>query len=251
VSAGAWAQPLTRASFNAKGLNSEEDLNDLFAGNFAALAFDRGSLSFSALFQAYLEAFSSQCGAFLPRNKVEMTAQVCADAPSPPPLPNRPPPIQQGCMSWRTVSLGFAKPDLYAARKQLDADQALNQIKDMVSMAKTLRPAIDSFKAKVEMELLVRKNACNGPGLLRFEENLVLFAKAKPPLVLPGAPPPTPQMQGTLIDSDFNKLTKDLIADQATAWRVNRYVPGSTSQLIVQHDPHGRPAIIRAKYSFT
>ena len=93
---GAWAQqtrpanpapkrdsPPARSSFTAKGLNHEQDLTDLFVGNFADLSFDRGSLAFSQLFETYLEAYSRYCSASLPPNKVEMTTQVCAEEPAP------------------------------------------------------------------------------------------------------------------------------------------------------------------------
>ena len=265
VVAEAWAQPapratppqkgdgpLTRASFSAKGLNSEDDLTDLFVGNFGAVAFDRGSLSFSALFQAYLEAFSSQCGAYLPPNKVKMTRQVCAD-PSIQTLPNEPPPPPHPCYSWRTESLGFADPALYAARKQLDVEQGPNQVKDLISMTRSVRPAVGIFQANTDMLALVRINACSGPGLRRFQDNLALFSMGKPPLLLPGEPPPGSGSQppGVLVDSDYSRLVEDLVADEAKVWSVNRYVPGSTSQVIVAHDPTGQPSMIRAKYFFT
>ena len=265
VVAEAWAQPapratppqkgdgpVTRASFTAKGLNSEDDLTDLFVGNFGAVAFDRGSLSFSSLFQAYLEAFSSQCGAYLPPNKVKMTRQVCAD-PIIQTLPNEPPPPPHPCYSWRTESLGFADPALYAARKQLDVEQGPNQVKDLISMTRSLRPAVGIFQANTDMLALVRINACGGPGLRRFQDNLALFSMGKPPLLLPGEPPPASGSQppGVLVDSDYSRLVEDLVADEAKVWSVNRYVPGSTSQVIVAHDPTGRPSMIRAKYFFT
>ena len=55
--AGAWSQPapplatpsqkrdgpLTRSNFTAKGLHREDDLTDLFVGNFADVTFDRTS----------------------------------------------------------------------------------------------------------------------------------------------------------------------------------------------------------------
>jgi hypothetical protein len=224
----------------------------LFVGNFGAVAFDRGSLSFSSLFQAYLEAFSSQCGAYLPPNKVEMTIQVCDD-PIIQTLPNEPPPRPHPCYNWRTQSLGFADPALYAARKQLDVEQGPNQVKDLISMTRSLRPAVGIFQATTDMQALIRINACGGPGLRRFQDNLVLFSKGKPPLLLPGEPLPASGAQppGVLVDSDYSRLVEDLVADQAKVWAVNRYVPGSTSQVIVAHDPTGRPSMIRAKYFFT
>ena len=81
----------------------------------------------------------------------------------------------------------------------------------------------------------------------------MLFSKGKQPMLLPGAPPPvTPSAlpPGVLADSDYNRLVEDLVADQAKTWAFNRYVPGSTSHVIVAHDPTGRPAKILAKYLF-
>jgi hypothetical protein len=65
------------------------------------------------------------------------------------------------------------------------------------------------------------------------------------PKSIPSALPP-----GVLADSDYNRLVEDLVADQAKTWTFNRYVPGSISQMIVAHDPTGRPAKILAKYFF-
>ena len=204
ILANAWAQPapqakpsqkgdapLTRSSFTAKGLHREDDLNDLFVGNFAGVTFDRGSLVFSQVFDMYLEAYSRHCSAYLPANKVEMTTQVCNDGPDPVPLPGQPRPLPHGCMSWKTVSLGYADPALYAAKRRLDAEQAVNQFKDIAgSLKNPMRQAIDVAEVTSDMDALVRLNACAGAGLRRFEQNLVLFSIGKQPLLLPGAPPP-------------------------------------------------------------
>jgi len=263
VGAGAWAQqtrpatppqkgdgPLTRSSFTAKGLQREEDVSDLFTGNFADVTFDRGSLVFGQLFETYLEAYSRHCGAYLPANKVEMTTQVCDEAPAPITPFGQPPPPPHACMVFRTVSLGFADPALYAAKRELDATQAINQLKDIAGTLKSLRPVIDAGQISGDMDTLVRINACNGTGLRRFQDNVVLFSRGKQALLLPGAPPPTPSAlsPGVL---DYNRLAEDLVADQAKTWLVNRYVPGSTAQVLVAHDPTGRPSMIRAKYFFT
>jgi hypothetical protein len=63
--------------------------------------------------------------------------------------------------------------------------------------------------------------------------------------VTPSAQPP-----GVLADSDYNRLVEDLVADQAKTWVFNRFVPGSTSHVIVSHDPTGRIAKILAKYLY-
>ena len=115
---GAWAQqtrpanpapkrnsPPARSSFTAKGLNHEQDLTDLFVGNFADLSFDRGSLAFSQLFETYLEAYWRYCSDSLPPNKVEMTTLECADPPAPIRLPSDgPPPQPHRCLTWKKVS---------------------------------------------------------------------------------------------------------------------------------------------------
>lgn len=45
-------------------------------------------------------------------------------------------PLPHVCSAWRTVSLGFADPALYAVKRQLDAQQAVSQFKDMVGSMK-------------------------------------------------------------------------------------------------------------------
>ena len=137
------------------------------------------------------------------------------------------------CSTWRTVSLGYADPVLYAAKAQLDKEQTANQVKDLLGSKNLMGSAKDAFQLTADLDALVRLNACDGAGLRRFQENVVLFSKGKPPMLLPGASPPvTPiaQPAGVLVDSDYNRLVADLVADQAKTWAFNRLVPGSTSQ---------------------
>jgi hypothetical protein len=270
VVAGAWAQQthpanppqkrdgaLTRSSFSAKGLHHEEDLTDFFVGNFADLPFDRGSIVFRVMFEQYMEAYARHCDAYLPANKVEMTRQVCDDVPTQPPFGQTPPlipPPQPACARWRTVSLGYAEPALFAARAQLEQEQAANLMKNILGSKNLIGSAVDALQLTGDMDALVRLNACDGAGLRRFQENIVLFSKGKQPILLPGAPPPlTPSAQppSVLADSDYSRLVEDLVADQAKTWAFNRFVPGSTSHVIVSHDPTGRPAKILAKYLFS
>ena len=194
---GAWAQqtrptnpapnrnaPPTRSSFTAKGLKSEQDLTDFFVGNFADIPYDRGSAAFSALFQQYLEAYARHCGASLPvKNRVEMTRQFCAD---PPRLPGLPPPAPgtDSCSTWRTVSLGYADPALYEAKSELDKDHLASHVTDALGLnAKSLKDfmasARDVLQLPSDMDALVRRNACDGGGLRRFQENVALLSKGE------------------------------------------------------------------------
>lgn len=211
IAVGAWAQQtrpaeppakrddtLTRDSFSAQGLQHEEVLTDFFVGYFAGIPYDRGSAAFSALFQQYLEAYARHCGASLPvKNRVEMTRQVCAD---PPRLPGLPPPTPgtDSCSTWRTVSLGYADPALYAAKSELDKDHLASHVTDGLGLnAKSLKDFMESARDVVQLpsdiDALVRQNACDGGGLRRFQENVMLFSKGKEPMVLPGAQPPAAQ----------------------------------------------------------
>ena len=116
--------------------------------------------------------------------------------------------------------------------------------------ASAIRPSFGIISCGGPMLL----RTCDGAGLRRFQENVVLFSKGKQPILLPGAPPPvTPSAQppGVLADSDYNRLVDDLVADQARTWAFNRFLPGSTSHVIVSHDPTGRPAKILAEYFFS
>src|SRR5215475_12581573 len=111
-----------------------------------------------------------------------MTTQVCNDAPDPMPLPGQRPLPPHPCYSWRTVSLGYADPALYAAKRRFDAEQTVNQIKDVASsLTNLMRPAVEVAEVIGDIDRLVRLNACAGPGLRRFQENLVLFASGKQP----------------------------------------------------------------------
>ena len=178
--------PLTISSFSASGLQHEDDLTNFFVGNFADVPYDRGSVTFSALFQQYLEAYARQCGDSLPaNNRVKMTRQVCDDPPS---LPNQPssPYRTNTCSTWRTVSLGYADPALYAAKSQLDHEQSANHVKGILELKNPLASARDVLQLTKDLDALVRHNACNGPGLRRFQENVALFSKGQPPILLAG-----------------------------------------------------------------
>src|SRR5258708_5829401 len=62
----------------------------------------------------------------------------------PPPLPGT-----SRCSAWRTVSLGYADPALYAAKAQLDHEQLANQVQDVLKDllgSKLMGSAKDAFQ---------------------------------------------------------------------------------------------------------
>jgi hypothetical protein len=248
IAVGAWAQQarpaeppakqddtLTRDSFSAQGLQHEEVLTDFFVGYFAGIPYDRGSAAFSALFQQYLEAYARHCGASLPvKNRVEMTRQVCAD---PPRLPGLPPPTPgtDSCSTWRTVSLGYADPALYAAKSELDKDRLTSHVTDALGLnAKNFKDFMESARDVVQlpsdMDALVRQNACDGGGLRRFQENVVLFSKGKEPIVLPGEPVRVTPNRGADFQPPLGRTRRPVIPPSQSPVDPALLAPGANSR---------------------
>jgi hypothetical protein len=107
---------------------------------------------------------------------------------------------------------------------------------------------------QVDLRELVRMNACNGPGLKRFGENLRLFARNQPGLVdgpatVSAVTVPVPGLP--FRDQNYTRLVEDLVSVQATTWVMNRYQRGSVGGVSVDsRDAAGRPARLSAGYTF-
>jgi hypothetical protein len=247
------AQPLTRASFNASGLRNEKLFTDFFTGNFVDIPFDRENLPFSVLFQQYLESYGRHCDAYLPANKIELTTSVCAAEQT---SVDRYGVRSSTCISYRQVGTGiYADPVLYRAQAQLTSEQGISVIKDTLRTLTKQNPfaaAGEALQMSNDMDALLRLNACNSPGLKRFQDNILLFSLGKQPVALSGAAPAAakqPASPGK--NQDYTRLLEDLVAEQAKTWFLNRYVPGSTSGVVVtSRDAEGRPAKIAGKYLF-
>jgi hypothetical protein len=195
---------LTSASFSASGLHNEALLTNLYIGNFKGIDFDRTNVLFEGLFNDYLRAYGRHCDAYLPKNKVEIKETYCQqqeyeyDG-----YGNRG--AAKGCLSYGTRGTGiYADPTLYAAKDSLDSvagpemiHQAFNTMAgkngDGMSVLFGAFKALGASQTITsDMDALVGMNACPSPGLKRFQENLMLFALGKPPIVLPGVAPPMP-----------------------------------------------------------
>ena len=205
---------LTSASFSASGLRNEALLTNLYIGNFKGIDFDRTNVLFAGLFSDYLRAYGSHCDAYLPKNKVEIKETYCEQQEYDyDRYGNRG--GAKGCLSYGTRGTGiYADPTLYAAKEQLDSvagpemiHQAFNTMagKNGDGMS-VLFGALKSLGASQtitsDMNALVGMNACPSPGLKRFQENLMLFALGKQPIILPGVGPsvisrPQPSALGT------------------------------------------------------
>ncbi len=254
---------LTRASFSANGLANERLLTTLYLGNFRDIDLERSDVLFLALYSDYLKAFGRRCDAYLPKNKVELKETYCAqEAYNVDRYGNSVP--ASSCLVYSTRGTGiYADPTLYAAKEQLDSAVGPDMIQNVfrsMSGKNPLGTALSTWGATEamtnDMAALLRINACDSPGLKRFQENLMLFALNKQPIVLPGATPSVtsaspPLGPGTFTDQNYTRLLEDLIGQQAKTWAFNQYVPGSTSNVVVSsRDVAGRPLKIFGKYLF-
>lgn len=246
-----------RKLFSAEGLRYEQVLTNIFLGNFEEIAFDREDMTFAILFNAYITNYAKYCKKYLPVNSVELTKQECATEKVT--TNGWGVEVSRNCVEWRTVGTGlYASPEMYNAKLEIDRFQAGNTLRNVfdILMQKDRVGSImgmvaDEQDANNDMIALIRKNGCNSPGLMRFQENLRLFALNKQPISYKKK---TVETKGAILlanDQDFEKLVDDLISDNSKKWVVNRYQYGSTSNInIISKDGQGRPTEITAKYKY-
>jgi hypothetical protein len=255
--------PLTNASLKTNGLGNERLLTNLFLGNFAEVNLKRSDVLFWTLYGDYLMAYGRRCDAYLPKNKVELKETYCSqEGTSIDRFGNR---TSNGtCVTYSTRGTGvYADPTLVAAEDQFQNASGQETFQDIFrSMAapNPLGTALSTLGAtqamKSDMDSLVRINACDSQGLKRFQDNLMLFALNKTPISMPGAAAPVasgprPAGPANVTDQNFTRLVDDLILDQSRTWVMNRYVPGSTSNVVVSsRDASGKPLKISARYLF-
>ena len=180
----------SQASLKTHGLAEPDLVTKIFEGDFVNINIEPTDYRFSILFDSYLKAFAHHCSASLPRNKVQMTEQQCARS-----MVTRNgfgAEISRECLDYVTVGTGFAKPELYSALKSVNAqrvadpnrqlDKVINMIKDDTAMPKLMGLMVDTVKLPNDMNALVQINSCKSPALMRFEDNLRLFALNKQPI---------------------------------------------------------------------
>jgi hypothetical protein len=251
---------LTPDSLVVRGLRNRDALRALYIGDFVNMTFDREDTAFSTFLQTYMEAYGTQCAASLPANKVEMTRQVCVAWTET--RNGYGTLIRTTCNGYRTEGTGiFADPALYDVKRSLDR-QTLADAGRVISNTMTqitqggLRFVGDVLIARSDAESLVRNNSCAGPALMRFQENLRLFAMNRQPVRLgsQGSPSsvliPIPGIP--FQDQDYRRLIADLVADDATKWGAfARLIPNSISGASVSsRDKLGRPEEIVSSYGW-
>ncbi|HUH88804.1 MAG TPA: hypothetical protein VL003_12270 [Pusillimonas sp.] len=261
---------------DTQGLTNGPFFTTILQGRFETLNVPTDHLVFNSMFGSYLHAYARQCAAnpsTRPKGFVEMTNLEC---------------VQEGitatyyrngtytesapyCTKWQDVPTGFfADPEMWQVKQKLDAIFLRDEFKQMFALAKILQPVdpLDAaFKptiqqilaavrtAREDTEALVRMNGCNSPGLMRFQENLRLFALNKPFGIGPDGSlkpmVPIPAPGDTFKDPDYVALLEDLMKGEARKWQVNKYVLKSIANPSVStRDSQNRPEKVTAGYQF-
>jgi hypothetical protein len=251
--------------FSASGLNNEDDLLRIYAGEFQSVRVDRAGAEFAAILSSYMNDFASDCKAYLPANKVEIMKQVCVQTSQ---MVNGygAPVGAASCSQYETVGTGrYADPQVYAAQKAVDGLAAKKMLGNMMGML-TDRSANPLGMAQqmtdqvvqvgTEMESLIRMNSCGSAGLKRFQTNLVHFAMEEEPVVTPGGAAllaaSAAKADVVVKEANYSRLLDDLVADNARGWMMNRYESGSIDGVnVALRDAQGRPMKVSAQYSFS
>jgi hypothetical protein len=236
-------------------------LTKLFNGDFLNIDFNRDEMKFSLIFQHYLNGYARHCEKYLPEDRVEMTTQECAT--------ERVTRYGTTCVSYRTVLTGlFADPVLYKARNEIGRLRALGMQREMSQMMGRITQGGSPMTGMVnmagemqaiasDMESLVQMNACAGPGLKRFEQNLLRFAENKPGVRLGGeAAPSSPVLAASpgspFKDQNYTRLLEALVGEDSRKWgAAARYIRGSVTNVTVSgRDESGRPLKIVGPYGW-
>jgi len=245
---------------NTDGLYYAEFYDYIFRGHFEELDVNREDMQFLLIFNQYLRAFGGQCSGYLPVDKVEIMNEECAteevtkngwgDV------------ISRVCVKYVWVGSGlYAKPELYEAFAEIDQIQrskGLSTMMQMITDPNSMGNSVDMIHKtnglKGDMVKIFKLNACNSPGLKRFEKNLRLFALNKPAIRMEKVSKYTTMKKsgGPSGTQNFNKLIDDLVYDQSKTWSFNRYTAGSISGVTtLSRDSEGRPRGLSANYSFS
>ncbi len=257
--------PVTLDGFLAKGLENESAFTMLFSGEIDKLGFDREDVSFRALLRNYIEAFWEHCKDDLPPppNRSEIMDSRCSVVRT----DRRG--ISGTCVSYESVQTGrFAKTELYNAVKELERQSVQNLGRTISTMFGQISQGdpLSSMKKSIGTALVIKGdvyslvqryaeiNACKSPALLRFEENIRLFASNRSPLKLDGTPTvnsvtvPIPGVPYQ--DQNYEKLIDALVTDDSNRWGAfSRFVRGSiTGTSVESRDEFGRPTRVEATY---
>ncbi|MFD1162423.1 hypothetical protein [Hwangdonia seohaensis] len=239
-------------TFNAKGLHFETVLTNIFEGNFIDIPFDRDETTFILLFNAYVTTYAKHCTSSLPANKIELTRPECVKERVT--TDGYGWEISRTCIEWIDVGTGlYAAPEMFNTKVILDNLQAGDAFRNMYKMMKQDNPIgiassvlNNSQAADADMKALLKMNGCKSEGLMRFQDNLRLFALGKQPIPISGKAKAVVSSK----NQNLTKLAEDLVFEHSKTWAMNRYQRGSISDVSEIKDNQGKLIEIRTKYVY-
>ncbi|MBU2972975.1 hypothetical protein [Zobellia sp. B3R18] len=246
--------------FNVDGLYFAEFYDYIFKGHFEEITMKREDMEFLMIFGQYLRAYGGRCAKYLPEDKVEIMDQVCATEEIT--RDGFGTEISRVCVRYEWVGSGlYARPDLYEAKMEVEGIQrsdglrtTMQMILDPNAMGNSVDMIHKTKGLQNDMVQLYKLNACDSPGLRRFEENLKRFALNEASIRAKERSKYTEMKAsgGPTGTQNFTKLVDDLVGNQAKTWAFNRYVAGSVSGVTVSsRDGQGRPTQLSAGYTYS
>ncbi|WOD43609.1 hypothetical protein [Hwangdonia lutea] len=239
-------------TFNAKGLHFETVLTNIFKGNFIDIPFDRDETTFVLLFNAYVTTYAKHCTSSLPVDKIELTRPECVKERVT--TDGYGWEISRVCVEWIDVGIGlYAAPEMFNTKVILDNLQAGDAFRNMYKMMKQDNPIgiassvlNNSQAADADMKALLKMNGCKSAGLMRFQDNLRLFALGKQPIPISGKAKAVVSYK----NQNLTKLAEDLVFEHSKTWAMNRYQRGSITSVAEIKDSQGKLIEIRSKYVY-
>lgn len=255
------AETITKAPLTeivTEGLYYAEFYDYIYRGHFEHITMTSEDAMFLAIFGEYLYAFGDQCKQYLPKDKIEMQKQVCKTESVT--TDGYGVETNRYCVEYVWVGSGvYAKPDLYNAKvsaenvlRQKGLQATLEILTDPNAMGNSVDMIHKMKGLKGDMAKFFKLNPGNSAAILAFEENLKRFALNQPAVRINTESKYTKMKKagGPTIPQNKKKLLDDLIKDQSKTWAMNRYVPGSISNIFERKDTTGKVVVMGGSYQY-
>ena len=186
------------------GLQYANDIESIFTGDFDEVRIKNNGLDMATMVGAYIDAFSANCPASLPQNKVQVMESYCSGGYS---VTSQV--YTSGIYAGSTVPGSESSTCLDYSQKPTGvwADPRMLDLKDHIGLAMltevianpedVLRKVVKALQAPVEtsvdlltsvntlngdMNRLLTLNSCSAPILQRFQTNLIRFGLGQSPV---------------------------------------------------------------------
>ncbi|WP_051199641.1 energy transducer TonB [Christiangramia echinicola] len=241
--------------FNTEGLTYELEIMDIYMGNFPEVPWQRGDILFGLLLNSYVKSFAEQCDAYLPADKEMLYGQECAEKQIT--RNGYGTVISETCISYRQVPLYLYMSPEMARAKDAISQFELQWMGEMMGGSEALGTSVklmsETKAIKLDMIRLLQMNACDSPGLQRFQENLRRYAHGIEPIKMENLIAERKTNYNMIApEQDIQKLLEDLVYQNSRQWNFNKYHKGSLKNIsILSKDLDGRPKKVKGSYTFS